>query len=485
MNRFERVGPLVDPAPSGFPEPEARDHCNCNSNKHLRAMGFALGLAIFAICPIGSGAAAAIPDAAAARLVTAGALAPASAGPATASLPVPPALDPERQALAEFTPARRTYVRVRQALALVEPLILAAAGLWLAATGRAARLRDAARRLPGGRYVRTLVVVAAVLLLGALVDLPIALFRDWYWEHRFGLSNQSLGAWGIEQAESLLLAIAALGASGLVAGALWIEARFGRRAWIVLGAALLPVLITAVFLSPLVVEPVFNRFEPLHDPALAQRIMALAARAGVPTKEVVQVDRSRQTNAVNAYVSGFGPSRRVVIWDTTLGALAPDELLFVVGHELGHDRLRHLWKGVLAGALGDFAALFALDRSLRAVLGRRGGRWRIASLADEAVIPLAAALLIGIAFLAQPAANAVSREIEHEADGFGLELTHDNAAAARAFLVMGRITRSDPDPPRWIEWMLYTHPTLLQRIRFAERWHPWTEGRPNRYFRAS
>src|SRR5439155_23614211 len=133
--------------------------------------------------------------------------------------------------------------------------------------------------------------------------------------------------------------------SGLVAFGLWILERRGRTAWAWLGILSLPVLVASVWIGPMLIEPAFNRFEPLRDRALAARILALARRAGVPAEHVVEVDRSRQTNKINAYVSGIGSSRRVVIWDTALRALDPEELLFVVGHELGHERLGHITQG--------------------------------------------------------------------------------------------------------------------------------------------
>lgn len=389
--------------------------------------------------------------------------------------------DPEYLALAEFTPRRRAYVRMRHALALAEPFVDAGIAALLFVSGLAARAREAVRRASRGRYLQTLAVVTVLTLAAGALALPLAAFRDFYWEHRYGLSTQTLVAWLGEYAESLLIAIGLFGVTGVVALGLWIVERAGRHAWLVLAALTGPLLAAAVLVAPVVIEPVFNRFEPLRDARLAQRIVALATRAGVPARQVVQVDCSRQTRTINAYVSGFGPSQRVVIWDTTLRALREDELLFVVAHELGHYRLRHILQGILAFTAGSFALYFATDRLSRRVLARWGARGRVTSLADPAALPAIAAVVCLLGVPAAPIANAFSRRVEHQADTFALELTHANAAAVRAYLAMGRLNQSDPNPPRWLEWVLYTHPPLLARIRFAERYHPWSEGRPNRF----
>ena len=402
--------------------------------------------------------------------------------PSAAARVAPPIAEAVARVRANFTPANRRYARVRQGLALADPFWDLAFALLLLATGASARIRARARRLFRRRYGCVLVYVAVVGLAWFVWRLPLDGFRGFWWEHRFGLSNQTALAWFTEQVKALGLDIACFGVTGILALALWGIETAGRRWWLWLAAGTLPVLIAAVLLQPLVFEPAFNQFKPLGDARLDHDLLALGARAGIPARHVFQVDRSRQTRTVNAYVSGFGPSQRIVLWDTTLERLSHDEILFVMGHEMGHYRLGHLWQGVGLAWLASFGLFFAASRLLDRALARFGRRWGVTSLADEAALPLIAGVLGLLLTLAQPAANAWSRRIEHEADAYGIEATRLNAAAASTFIAFGTENRSDPDPPAPLRILLYTHPPLVERVRFALEYRPWERGGRNRYY---
>ena len=390
--------------------------------------------------------------------------------------------DPVAEIRAAFTPASRRYARVRQGLALIDPLWDVAAALLLLAGGLSSRLRTFAERCFRSHYLRVLVFLTLAGLVVFAVRLPVAAFRDFWWEHRYGLSNQSWLDWGVEQLKVFGLNVAILGATGMVALALWGVEHAGRRGWLWLSLGTLPVAVIAVLLQPIVFEPAFNRFEPLGNAQLDRRILALAARAGIPARHVFQVDKSRQTRTVNAYVSGFGPSQRIVLWDTALQRLSEDELLAVMGHEMGHYKLHHLWRGIAWMWLLSFPVFFAAARLVDGAVARWGRRWGLRGAADVATLPLYVLVLTVLLALAQPVVNAFSRGIEHEADVFGLEATHLNDAAARAFVKLGSENRSDPDPPVAIRLLLYTHPPLIDRVRLALAYHPWTAGLPNRYY---
>jgi len=371
---------------------------------------------------------------------------------------------------AAFTPENRLYARVHEAAALLEPVWAIAVAYALLASGLSARARDAVRRRVRGRWARVLVYSAVVGAIAGLAMLPLAAFGDWWWERRFGLSVQTLPAWLGEQVTGAVLVWLALGASGVLALELLAIERRGRHAWRWLAAGALPVIAAAVLLGPLVFEPAFNRFRPLGDAALARRILALAERSGIPARKVVVADRSRQTRTVNAYVSGLGPSQRIVLWDTTLERLDPDAIVFVTAHEIGHAKLGHLPKGVVVTWLGAIVVLFVSQRLVAALLARHGARWRVTSAADEAALPLHAAVLGALLLVAQPAACAWSRSIEHEADAYALQLTGLTDAAVRTYVAFAAEDRGDPDPPAWLSAMLWTHPTLVERVRFAEAW---------------
>jgi Zn-dependent protease with chaperone function len=382
-----------------------------------------------------------------------------------------------------FTPENRAYSRIRALLAMLDPLCQIAIALFLLFTGLSARMRDLAGRLFRGRYGRMLVTFALFNLAGAILDVPLSYYAGFALEHRFGLSSQALGQWLADQGKDLLVATAVFGGSGLVALAYLAIERSPRRWWLWLGLGTLPLLLVAALLQPLVVDPLYNRFTPLPNQELRAKIVELAARAGIPGRNVYQVDRSRQTNKYNAYVSGFGVSQRIVLWDTTVRGLPEDEILVVMAHEMGHYRLAHIWKGITFAALLSFALFWIGGVLMRAALARFGPRWGFDRLHDPASLPLFAAALSLVLLLAQPLTNAFSRAIEHEADTFALEVTHANGAAARAFIDLASQNRSDPEPPAIVKILEYTHPPLIERVRFAMTYRPWDRGTPNRVFR--
>jgi Zn-dependent protease with chaperone function len=316
-----------------------------------------------------------------------------------------------------------------------------------------------------------------------LVTLPLDGYSGWALEHRFGLSTQSLGAWALDQGKAFGFEIVAIGVLPLLALAWRVIESHPTRWWLWLSLGVLPVATATVLLQPLVFDPLFNKFTPLHDATLRTEILALAARADIPARHVYEVDMSTKTRKVNAYVSGFGASQRIVIWDTTLQKMAHDEILFVMGHEMGHYVLHHIWKGLGWVTLGSFAVLWLTAWLTGALLARYGGRWGVQGAGDLAAMPLLFAMLALVNFVGAPVSNAISRGVEHEADVFSLELTHDNDAGARSFLKLAEDNRSNPEPATWVKLLLFDHPPLGERIRFALEYKPWERGEPNRAYR--
>jgi STE24 endopeptidase len=228
-------------------------------------------------------------------------------------------------------------------------------------------------------------------------------------------------------------------------------------------AAVLVALLT--FLAPVLLEPVFNRFRPLSDAALAAELRELADRAGVPVKDVLVADASRRTSKHNAYVSGLGATRRVVVYDTMLEGVGRRELRLVVAHELGHRRARHVVKGTLLGA-GAAAlavlclwALFQWDALLR-VAGAAGA-------GDPRIVPLVLLAVAVFELLAAPIEAAISRRWEREADRFSIALTNDVEAYRRAHHDLAVANLSDLDPPRALYLAFFLHPTAPERLAAA------------------
>jgi STE24 endopeptidase len=308
----------------------------------------------------------------------------------------------------------------------------------------------------GRGRVRTSVLVGlavvSALWLAGLPFAAISLVR----RRNVDLSQQSWGGWLRDEVVSL--GIRAVLVSLAVAGAVWLAGRFGPRWWLVGAPALAAIGVVFILVQPLVVQPLFNRFEPLADRKLAAQIEDLAARMGVNVDDVLVADASRRTTTANAYVAGIGPTRRVVLYDTLLdGRFTDGEIRFVSAHELAHVERRHLWKGLawftLLAVPGVFGLAWLTNR-----LGGLGPR----------LVPLGLAFAFAYMLVTQPVASAVSRRYEAEADWLALQATHDPAsgvALERNFVRTGLV---DPDPPRWATVWYGTHPTPMQRIAMVQ-----------------
>jgi Zn-dependent protease with chaperone function len=350
-------------------------------------------------------------------------------------------------------------------------------------TGLSARFRDIAVGLGHRRYVRVLVFFALYSLAVFLLSLPLAWYEEFALEHQYGLSTQTLGAWLLDSVKGLVTSVISVGVIPLLALAWRAVERSPRRWWLWIAAGTLPVAVAAMLLEPLVLDPLFNKFQPLQDAGLRTEILALAKRAGIPARHVYEVDMSTRTRKLNAYVNGFGASQRVVLWDTTLRRMTRREILFVTGHEMGHYVLGHAWKTLLLLGAGAFLAFWLCARLTEAWLAAFGRQWGVTRVSDLAAMPVIALSLTMVTLLAMPGMNALSCRAEHEADLYGIEITRDNDAAARAFLKLAQDNRSDPDPSPLVRVLLYDHPPLADRIRVALDYRPWEHGEPNRYFR--
>ena len=330
----------------------------------------------------------------------------------------------------------------------------------------------------------------AALALGAvrLLELPLALSG-----HRtarmYGLSVQGWTNWFAEWGKGLALEWAI---GGLVAVALAWLLRFAKvRWWLWFWGIASCLVIAGVFVSPYVVDPLFNRFTPMQraNPALAAQLGHIAARAGepIPSDRMFIMQASAKSTELNAYVTGFGASKRVVVWDTTIARSSPDDISFIFAHELGHYVLGHVALGAALTCLGLLPLFWAGDRAAHILVGRFGPAWRVNSLADWAGILVLAFVLSVLSALGQPIANAFSRAMEHDADVYGQEAVHGIVAAPQdigrqSFDVLGRDSLDDPTQRPVFDWWFDTHPTLLFRAAFAKAYDPWAAGAQPKYF---
>jgi STE24 endopeptidase len=294
---------------------------------------------------------------------------------------------------------------------------------------------------------------ALVLLAAELVCLPLDLWRGLLYERRWGFSTQSAAAWAADLVKGLAITIVL--AAGAWTAAVGLARAFPSWWWLPAAAGIALLVVLLSFVAPVVLEPLFNRFEPLADEELAAELRSLAVAAGVPIRDVLVADASKRTTKSNAYVSGLGATRRVVIWDTLLRSAGEREVKLVIAHELGHRRERHAAKLTLLFAAAGVVSVVVLRLALGAPTGRD--------------FPLALLLFAALEVVAMPALAALSRRYERVADRWSLDLTHDLAAFEEAHRSLARKNLSDLAPPRLVYLLLFSHPTPPERLAFGRR----------------
>ena len=342
--------------------------------------------------------------------------------------------------------------------------------------------RNLAARAGGGNFVQTVVFAPLILLTIDILSLPTAI-----WGHRlavkYQLSIQGWGSWLLDWAKSEAIAVT-IGV--LVIWILYAAIRESpRRWWFYFWLVTIPLIILGAVAEPLV-EPWFYKFDPLANsqPQLAARIEEMTVRAGVriPQNRIFEMNASTKLKALNAYVSGLGGTKRVVVWDTTIRRMTEDEVLFVTGHEMGHYVLGHVLQGILFSGVVLLLFLFLAFRLLHWMIARWGETWAIRASDDLASLPVFLLLLSLFGFLFTPISNAYSRHLEHQADQYGLEVIHGivpdaPVVAAHAFQVLGEVDLEEPNPSTAVKFWFYNHPPLDERMRFAQTYDPWSQGR--------
>jgi STE24 endopeptidase len=361
------------------------------------------------------------------------------------------------------------YSRTQNWFALVNLIWGGLTSLIALATGLSAWMRDRATGIAPRRLGPSMPYALGAIVLSSLASLPLSYYQGFVIEHRYGLSNQTRPAWLVEQLKGLGVSLAL--ALPLVQGVYWVIRRYPRRWWAILSGLTIPVTVVLANLAPVLLLPLFNKFTPLKDRALADRIKKLAASQGVHVSDVMQMDMSKQTKKANAFFTGVGNTKRIVLGDTLLDEFTRDEVEVVLAHELGHQVHRDLWKMIGLQIPVTLSTFYAAHRLLGPALQRFGHRWKLdleQGASDVAVLPLLS-LLGGAASLGlTPLLNAISRNwMEHRADRYALDLTGKRKAFISAMKKLGRTNLSDPKPPALVKYLLYTHPPLQERIDFG------------------
>ncbi|MGB9468256.1 MAG: M48 family metallopeptidase [Candidatus Acidiferrum sp.] len=385
-------------------------------------------------------------------------------------------LTPERERKARALAA----VRLRQwAVELVYGLVVLLAVLWWKL---GAKYRDVAEKISEKRFVQVLVFAPLIALTIDVLELPTGIYENWL-EREYGLSVQGWGSWLWDWTKGELLSVIV---AIVVVGILYrVIAKSPRRWWFYFWLATIPLILAVIFIAPLVIDPMFHKFEPLQkkDPVLTAELEKMVQRSGqtIPPERMYWMGAGEKTTELNAYVTGFGASKRIVVWDTTIAKMNTPQIVFVAGHEMGHYVLHHVPKGIAFAELVLLVTFYLGYRLIGGVLARWGPAWGIRGIGDLASYPAMLLVASIVATVIGPVGNTFSRHLEHQADQYGLEVTHGLTAdagevAAQSFNILGDVDLSDPAPARWRVILFYTHPAIPERILFALGYDPWAGG---------
>jgi STE24 endopeptidase len=361
------------------------------------------------------------------------------------------------------------YHRLQLALGAVGLVLGTGYLLAVIAVGAGPALDALARRVSDGWWVRVALVAGGLGLVYRVVTFPLAWLRGWLVPRRFGLLHQPLAAWLGDRAKAAVLG----GALGLVVlEAVYALLRSSPLWWLWATAVVVALSVVAGAVFPVLVVPLFYRMTPLGDGDLRARLLALAARVGAPAVDVFVVDQSRKSRTANAGLTGFGRTRRIILFDTLVGEFTPGEIEAVLAHEIGHHVHRDLWRGLAMQAVTSLVTFAVADAVLRMGRDITG----LGDLGDPAGLPWVALVLGALGLATVPVTNAFSRRLEYQADAFALRVTGAPAPLVDALERLGTLNLADRRPPRLEELLLYSHPALDRRIEALRKTLPRMEG---------
>jgi STE24 endopeptidase len=414
---------------------------------------------------------------------------PEQSNPGGASAPANSGVQPApARKITEYTlpPDRYRKARNRSRIRFVSALFGSFYGLlvfWFILSRKlSAKFRDWAERVSRNRFVQALIFIPLLVVTIGVLEIPLDIFDEWV-SKLYRISVQPWPSWFADWAKGQLLAIII---GSFLAWLLYAVIRKSpARWWFYFWVLSLPIILFLVFISPYIIEPMFNKFEPLaaKAPQLIAPLQRVTRRAGqeVSPERMFWMKASDKTIATNAYVSGFGASKRIVIWDTAVAQESTDEVVADFGHEMGHYALGHIWKGFVFFAAMLFVLFYLGYRTIGWLLARWGARWVIRGLDDWASLPALLLLISLFGFAANVAGNAFSRYQENQADVYGLEVTRGiipdpGQACAQSFQNFGEIALADPDPNPIQVLLFFDHPAIASRIHLCVTYDPWSKG---------
>jgi STE24 endopeptidase len=332
--------------------------------------------------------------------------------------------------------------------------------------GWSGAMRDFAERVTRFKPLQTVVYWVQYLLVASILGFPLSVYEDYFREHKYGLATQTFGSWMGDQLKGFGVNLV-LG--GILAVLLFGIVRRLQRTWWIWGSIVtLGFLILVVLIVPVYIVPIFNKVTRLDDPKVTQPILSMARANAIPARDVYEVDASRQTTRMSANVSGFGSTMRITLNDNLLRRGSPEEIQAVMGHEMGHYVLHHIYKDILFFGVVIVIAFALLQWSLNRSLQRWGEKWQIRGIGDTAVLPLVVLLVSIFGFVATPILNTQTRTTEGEADMYGLNASRQPDGFAQAAIHLGEYRKMNPGPVE--EWIFFDHPSGRNRIYAAMRW---------------
>ena len=327
-------------------------------------------------------------------------------------------------------------------------------------------MRNLAERITRFKPLQTGLYWIQYLLLTTVLGFPLAVYEGYFREHQYGLATQTFGPWMGDQFKALLVNLV-LG--GVLAMALFGIVRRLKRTWWIWGAVVTGAFIAfTALITPVYLIPIFNKLTPLDDPKITRPILSMARANGIPAHEVYEVDASKQTTRMSANVSGLGQTMRITLNDNLLRRGSPEEIQSVMGHEMGHYVLGHIYQQIVFFLIVAVAGFAFLRWSLDWSLARWGPKWQVREIGDPAVLPLVVLLGTTFLFVLTPVLNTYIRTAEHEADMYGLNASRQPDGFAEAAIHLGEYRKMKPGPVE--EWIFFDHPSGYNRIHDAMRW---------------
>jgi len=364
------------------------------------------------------------------------------------------------------SPEARRYNRVRRWLGISDSIIGVVFLVVLLATGWSGWLRDLSYRLGMKNYSLS-VFMYLFLLLG--LSKILSLGPEYYGfrlERKFKLSNQRFRSWAWDEIKGFLLGLI-LG--GILVELLYFTIRQWPQNWWLLAWALFMVLFVVLAqLAPVVLFPIFYKFEPLEDEELRRRLVVLSERAGTRVRGIYRWKLSEKSKKANAALTGLGATRRIILSDTLLDNYTPDEIEAVLAHELGHQVHRHILKSIFVQAGITFIGFFAANWTLHFAVDRH--LFNLDGLHDFANLPLLALVSVVLSFLLMPALNAYSRYNERQADRYAFESISSIAPFISSMNKLADQNLAERTPSRWVEWFFHSHPSISRRLAAAHEW---------------